>query len=81
MVSTVKVYLISVDSETGAYLYGNRELHSPAQINAVINRAVEERSGKANCHANREQNLIQFMAFYVIRRVRELRRIRSFRFM
>jgi hypothetical protein len=77
MVRTKYRYLLSVDSETGVYWYGNRELHDLTQINVSITQSVGEHSGRVNSYAGRGVSLIQFVALYLIRRVREWTRIRT----
>lgn len=71
-------FQISVDSETGIYWYGERELQTQAQINAIIEQALQKQLSVQH-HANRGQYLFHFVGVKFIRKLGNCFRARSFR--
>jgi len=72
-------YLISVDSETGVYWHGARELRTQAQVDAVIKQAVNEDASVDNC-AMRGQTPYYYFAMKAIRTTASYFSVRSLQF-
>jgi hypothetical protein len=58
-------HLISIDSETGCYWYGEHKIQTPKKIRALIEQAVM--SKRARTYANDSQS--QFSAMGIIKTV------------
>jgi hypothetical protein len=59
-------FFIAVDSETGSYFHGERKLHTQAQIDQVIQFAVNQQH-TARMYKNRGQPRFYYVAWRFIR--------------